>query len=1006
MKPIFDACQPRADVLAGELRDEMFAAKLEDVVRQTADPIYQDPTAFFANTHPARGLKSLLTEALGRASGKRPTGSPIIRLETAFGGGKTHSLIALYHLAAGGARPIGVEQYVDPDLLPDGPIPVSAVVGSALDPSHGIDHGDVTTKTLWGELAYQLGTYDEIRQADEDRTAPGVHTIANALGDGPVIVLMDELARYLEVAEGHRVGKSTLADQTTAFLMSLLEAADSAARVVIVYTLSSSADAFAAQTEEIQRAVAESKAVSARKEHVLTPTEEDEIAAIVRHRLFDSVDQTAAKETAQAYHDALVAELERGSDLPANAGTAGYATDIENDYPFHPELLRALNEKVATIPNFQRTRGALRLLARSVRRLWDAKPADTYLIHPHHIDLGDEEILNDLTSRLDRPVFRQVAEADIANPKAGARAHAPLADEELVAAGRPPHGTRIATTAFLHSLVQGVAAGLTPTEAKLAVYTPGDDLGLVEKQVDRLLESCWFLDVTGNRLRFSIEPSLVKIVADEVGLVGKTSAKKELDDRIRRIWKKGVFDTVFFPAEPSDVEDTYERPKLVLPHYDAIRATADQEDPPDLVVHLADRAGTAQNYRRFRNNVVFLVADDGAVDHAVGQAQHHLAVNRIVNDPARFGEFTKEQQQRLKGMADQGELELRVAITRMYRHLYYPDPSAPEKHGRLAHVLLPAQDQADVERDQSEVVLRVLRDLDRVLTADSPDIAPKFVRDKAWPANAERVTTLQLRQEFASRVGLKMLLDVNKLREAIKLGVRNGQWLYYDPRRGCAWSKDSTTTPLVEISGDVELVLPDAAAGIPICDLPEAPTGEEEPTCPVCHRPVSQCICGTSTVGPAPPSILTSQGAPGQAFQGLADQAKDRAVERLSWVSAEVTGEGAELLRDLTAMALAVPQLPKAKVAVDMYAALDLQDGTHLQVRYEGPWDRYRALHDIVQKVKGDELADASGKLQLTLSFPDGIEPDGMDLSGIRDVFVQLNPGAMTLKAEPMEKAG
>ncbi len=338
----------------------------------------------------------------------------------------------------------------------------------------------------------------------------------------------------------------------------------------------------------------------------------------------------------------------------------------------------------------------------------------------------------------------------------------------------------------------------------------------------------------------------------------------------------------------------------------------------------------------------------------------------------------------------------------MYRHLYHPDPSAPEKHGRLAHVLLPAQDQADVERDQSEVVLRVLRELDRVLTADSPDIAPKFLRDKAWPANAERVTTLQLRQEFAMRIGLKMLLDVNKLKEAIKLGVRNGQWLYYDPRRVCAWSKDSTTTPLVEISGDVELVLPEAATGIPICDLPESPEAVEE-TCPVCHRPVSQCICGTSTLKPPEPTLLSAQGAPGQAFQGLADQAKDRGVARLSWVSAEVTGAGAELLRDLTAVALAVPQLPKAKVAVDMYAALDLADGTHLQVRYQGPWDRYRALHDIVQKVKPEELADASGKLQLTLSFADGTEPDGIDLSSIRDVFVQLNPGAVTLKAEPLE---
>jgi hypothetical protein len=999
VKPIFETVRPRGDVLSGELRDEMFAAKLEDVVQGAADPVYQDTAAFFANTHPARGLRSLLAEALGRATGKRPSAAPIIRLETAFGGGKTHSLIALYHLAASAARPTGIERYVEPDLLPERPIPVAAVVGSALDPSQGLAHGQVTTRTLWGEIAYQLGTYEAVRQADEDRSAPGTHTLERVLGDGPVIVLMDELARYLEVAEAQPVGKSTLADQTTAFLMSLLEAASSASRVVVVYTLSSSADAFAGQTERLQRALAESKAVSARKEHVLTPTEEDEIAAIVRHRLFERVEPSAAKETAQGYHEALLAELERSSDLPANAATAGYATDIENDYPFHPELLRALNEKVATIPNFQRTRGALRLLARTVRRLWETKPAQTFLIHPHHVDLADEEILNDLTSRLDRPVFRQVAEADIANPKAGARAHAALADEEFIQAGRPPYATRLATAAFLHSLVQGVAAGLTPSEAKLAVFTPGDDMGLVERQLDRLLETCWFLDLTANRLRFSTEPSLVKIVADETALVGTTSAKRELDDRMRKIWKRGVFEPVFFPAEPSDVEDTFERPKLVLPHYDAAQASADGESPPDLVVHLADRAGTAQTYRRFRNNVVFLVADEGAIPNAVEEARRYLALNRIVGDPARFAEL-REHKQRLKRMAEEGELMLRVAITRMYRHLYYPDPSAPERHARLAHVLLPAQDQAEVDRDQSEVVLRVLRDLDRVITADSPDIAPKFVRDKAWPQNAERVTTLQLRQQFAMSPSLKMLLDVSKLKEAIKLGVRNGQWLYYDPRRGCAWSKDSATTPLIEISSDVELILPEAAAGIPICDLPEE-EGTKEGTCPVCHKPVSQCICGT--VEPRPPALLSAQGAPGQAFQGLADQAKDRGVNRLGWVSLEVTGAGTELRRDLTAIALAVPQLPKAKATVDMFAALDVADGSHLELRYRGPWERYRPLHDIVQRVKPEELKDASGRLELTLAFPGGIEPDGADLGGMRDVFVQLNPGAVTLRAEPLE---
>ena len=202
---------------------------------------------------------------------------------------------------------------------------------------------------------------------------------------------------------------------------------------------------------------------------------------------------------------------------------------------------------------------------------------DTYLIHPHHIDLSLDEIANDLTSRLNRPVFKQVIEADIVNPMKGAKAHAALVDEQLTGSGKPAYATRMATSVFLHSLVQGVAAGVSPTETKLAVYTPGDDLGLIEKQIDALLDRAFFLHFDGNRYRFSTEPSLVAVVNQEMSLVGKASAKKELDERIRRIWKKGVFEPEFFPAEPSDIDDSFERPKLAVVHYDAASVPAQRE---------------------------------------------------------------------------------------------------------------------------------------------------------------------------------------------------------------------------------------------------------------------------------------------------------------------------------------------------------------------------------------------------------------------------------------------
>ena len=583
MRTVFEAAQPRADVLSGELRDEMFAASLEEVISGRGEPVYRDPTTFFANTFPAAGLQALLTQALGRIAGR--LADPIIRLETAFGGGKTHSLIALYHLAQG-HRPIGVERYVDPALLPHRPVRVAAVVGNALEPSHGVRHPDATAFTLWGELAHRLGAFDQVARSDRQKIAPGVRTLAKVFEGAPVIVMLDEMARYLEVASGVKVGESTLADQTVAFLMALLEYAASVNHVVVVYTLAGSADAFAAQTEKLLEkigALKDAEAVSSRHEHVISPTGENEISAIVRHRLFERVDGEAASQTARSYHRAILDQLDREADIPPHSGQAGYAQDIEQSYPFHPELLTGLNEKVSTIPNFQKTRGALRLLSRVVRKLWRERPADTFLIHPHHVDLSSEKIANDLTSRLGRAMFKQVIEADIVNPMAGAKAHAALVDEDLVHTGKPAYATRIATTVFLHSLTQGVASGVSPAKAKLAAFTPGDDLGLIERQTDKLLDRAFYFHADATRHRFSTEPSLAAVITQEKQLVGRASAKAELDRRIRTIWKKGAFSPVFFPAEPSDIDDRFDTPRLVVLHYDAAAvksANTEQHPPP------------------------------------------------------------------------------------------------------------------------------------------------------------------------------------------------------------------------------------------------------------------------------------------------------------------------------------------------------------------------------------------------------------------------------------------
>lgn len=1011
MLTIFDACEPRPEVLLGELKEEIFAARLKDVIDGTAEAVYQDPQTFFDNTYLTAGLKTLLEEALGRLTGQRPDSNPIIRLETSFGGGKTHNLIALYHAARGSEA---ASRVVDSNLIPTpGTVRIAGVVGSDLDPSSGILHRDVTTYTLWGELAYQLGGlagYQLVAESDrQSKAAPGTGIWQQIIGNAPALIMLDEVARHLRTAKAITTGtgKSDLAEQTVAFLMSLLEFAASQERVVVVLTLADASDAFGRESDELREELAEARRISARQERVITPTDETEIAKIVTHRLFRSIERNAAQAVADDYHQYYLQLLDQQADLPQRAARADYATEMVSAYPFHPELLNTLNRKTSTIPNFQKTRGALRLLALVVRRLWETRPPQTYLIHPHHLDLAVPQIADDLTSRLDRPAYKQVIEADIASVLPGTRSHAQTIDSGWVEAGKPPYAQRVATTIFLHSLTQGVASGVDPADLLLAVVSPGDDPALVQRATERLVDTCWFLDYNGQRYQFKTEPSLNKIVADEMSLVGTTRAKQLLDERIRQVWKRGIFEPVYFPSEAGDVDDDARAPKLVVVHYDAATATATDPAPPDLVVRLFTHAGSAEGYRIYKNNLVFLVADRDQVDNLVEKARRYLAIGRIAGDPDRMQPFTEEQKKKLRQMQDSAELELRVAITRTYRYLYYPSADAPRAAAGLAREALPAQDQGDVRSDQSTVVLRVLRQIDKVRTADDAQMPAQYVKARAWDVGQAQMTTEDLRRAFAKRLSLPMLLDVNQLKRAIRDGIQQELWVYFDPHEAVGYGKVSPA-PLVQLSDDALLYTPDEARRLGIAIKGEQVDPPPE-SCPVCGNPVDQCTCGIvidpdnggepPPPPPTPPRIA-AEGAPAQVFQAIADQCADNRVDTITSLTIRLDGAGKAGADEARALGLAIPQLGKGQFRVEQELTIEFGQDEYFHLKFNGTWDRYKRLKTVTDEF-GKEAAKLTVKMTLQVTCPDGLAVDSDQFAQMRDIFDQLGFGRLTVEAKP-----
>jgi len=1017
LKTILDSCHPRPEVLTGDLREDMFAAKLKAVMDKVADPVYQDPPKFWGNTFPTEGLKALVQEVLGRLSGAKPTNSPFIRLETSFGGGKTHQLIALYHLTQGHAE--GFPEGICPaEWLPTQPWAVAGMVGQEMDPANGLHHGTITTHTLWGEMAWQIGGEDAfklVQASDIEGVAPGTPVIEELVGNRPTLVMLDEFARYLRVAKAVSTAnkKSDLAEQSVAFLMALIEVAATRSNLVVVLTLADSQDAFSKETESVLIQLKEAQRISARQERVITPTGEMEISRIVTHRLFASIDEGVGKATADAYGEYLAQISEKGVEVPANAMTPAYRTEIANAYPFNPELLRVLDKKTSTIPNFQRTRGALRLLAQVVKDLWQ-RNEPTLLIGTHHLNLADEAIKNELTSRLDKAVFRQVIEADIASRSKASPAHAQIVDHRFLDSDKPPFANRAATTILLHSLAQGIATGIEPSELNLSVLQPGDDPHLLRKALSILLgeagaepgTAAWFLHYDGRSYRFKTEPSLEKVVQDEMGQITRLQARTELDHRIRSIWKKGALRPSFFPSEAADLDDDAAEPKLAILHFDAV-TIGDEGGTvlPELVRKLNKHAGNQAGFRRYRNNLCFLVADKAQVDRMGEQVTRLKAIERLVGDPARMNEFSDDQRKRLQELADTAQMDVRIAITRAYRHLFYPSATGPKALEGMEYQALPAQAQGQVEKDQTEAVVKHLHGQEKVLLGDDNPLPAVYLKSKAWPTNAQSMTTDELRQAFAERIELKWLLNPDQLKRSIKNGIEKGIWIYFDAATQTGYGQE-TPAPLVVIGTDAILYDPieAKAKGIHM-------KGEAAPVkaCPACGK--NPCACedditpdpGDKEQEKLPPSTprFEAKGSPGQLLQTLSDTFHDKKAEALGRITFTLEGNSSETASDLKRLGLAIPQMGKGQVSIKAKLIATFTQSPNdetFTMDFKGGWDRYKRIKDVAESM-AREASQLNIQIMITLRFPDGLPLHGEALSSMRDVLSSLGLGTMTVEA-------
>ena len=1019
---IFDLCEPREDVRRGTSSDADFAADLARVLRgHDAPEEYADPARFYANTFPTRGLKDLLRNVCGRLSGKGGSVAAIFRLDTAFGGGKTHGLIALVHAARGMPGVTNPDEFVDPVLLPTGEVRIAAFDGENADPANGRRMApDVLAYTPWGEIAFALAGrdgYERVRKSDETGVSPGAETLAELFGGKPTLILIDELAIYLRKV----ANRSGARDQLTAFLTSLFKAVESAPNAALVYTLAvgkdgRAGDAYSDENQFVADRMAEAESVSARKATLLNPTEDDETVKVLLRRLFARVDTTRAAEVVTAYKDAWSSNREA---LSLEAAKPKTLEEFEASYPLHPEVLETLTSKTATLTNFQRVRGMLRLLGRTVQKLWQDRPADAHAIHLHHIDPGFEPIRQEITTRLGQTMYVPAIRSDVAG-EGGGLALAQEIDAKQHK-GLPPFATYVARTVFIHSLAfnEGLK-GLSPERLRYAVVGPALDLAFVEEARKAFVaQSAYLDDRPGAPMRFLVEANLTQIIRREEQAVDPSEVRSQLNDLIKGIFKGPTLEMLPFPAGPWEVPDEVGegKPLLVVMSHEAVSVGATVEDVPELIGRIYERKGSdGSAYRLLRNSVLFVVAEDGRVDAMRGKMSRRLAL-RSLKSPSRLGELAEHQQATVREHEAKSEAEVAIAVQQCFRHVFYPsNVRVGGSTVSLAHTALDVHSVSEKPGAGQQQVVRQLREARKLRTNEDEPDAPAYVRDRT-PLRKGQITTAALREQFRQDPTLPMLVGDEVFVRGIRLGVDRGEFVY---RKGdLLYGKGDPHTPIsVEEEAAVFTMAyavehgiwprPEKKAasggdgagadggtsgggGTPGFDQPEGKgSGAGEPG----GASPSEGVAGAGTTTAEPPrELLHAEGVLKEALNRIFEQAAVRKVTAISRLSIRVfePADGFRLLG-------VVGAIRTAEVRASIQGEFETAAGSTVNVGFEGvPQDALPLKDFLDPQLK--LAAEKDVRIIFTLSYNDGFPTSGDGPTKLVEQLTRFATGAAYVEA-------
>ncbi|MDL5055262.1 Swt1 family HEPN domain-containing protein [Oscillatoria laete-virens NRMC-F 0139] len=785
LKPWREICTPHQDVQSGQYSQAEFAADLWQVYRQEGSKEYKDPVEFYSRTYLTTGLRELLSKSIQRLSGQG--GDPVVELQTNFGGGKTHSMLALYHLFSG-LKPEelpGVEEILKSLSVPfPSKVKRAVVVGTKLSPGQAQIKDDGTViRTIWGEIGWQLGGkegFAMVKQADETSTNPG-----DAIGKllrkyAPCVILIDEWVAYARgLHETNDLAGGDFETQFT-FAQTLSEEVKAVPGALLVVSIPASTDAGVVSPtagindEEVggvkgRKALHALKNAIGRVETPWRPANAEESFEIVRRRLFQPISLENYKSRDLVVKTFCELYRENHQDFPPECREVEYERKMKAAYPIHPEVFDRLYQDWSGLVRFQRTRGVLRLMASVIHTLWirdDKNP----LIMPAQIPLDAHPVESELTGYLPDG-WETVIERDVDGPDSLPR----KIEGEKSNLGRFGACRRVARTIFLGSApIPGASnRGIEDRRIKLGCVQPGESPALFGDALRHMTQSATYLYQDSSRYWYSTQPTVTKLAEDRAAQM-KSDMDKVIDEikaRVRDdLRAKGDFLAIHpFPANSGEVPDELDCRLVVL---SVEQAYSKEPNNPAVLAAQQILQMRGNSPRLYQNTLVFLGADQARIEELNEAVRYYLAWDSIVNEKGEGGlNLDPRQASQAENQRKNWENAIQGRLAEAYQWLLIPTQPTPLDKITIDANKLTGQESLAIRASKK------IKSSSQMVTQYAPTLLRQDLDRPSAPLwRGDHVAIKQIVEDFARYIYLQRVQSPHVLEGAMMEGLKCLTW--------------------------------------------------------------------------------------------------------------------------------------------------------------------------------------------------------------------------------------